>query len=160
MAIAHMEKSATHQLPEPHRPWTELLQDWKLDALRRVLDQLQHCCSGPKGHAKSCSITYAVRHVVAADADPESTLGTHLQHMLTGAIANEIVRRDDLLPEFRKRFPGRENVSPAFLMKYVNSRWWCEVLCELPATNCADLVGAVEGAIQRCERESKPRPIS
>lgn len=142
-------------LPTPHQPWTDLLQDWKIDALRRVHSQLEHSCSGPKGHTKSCSLTFAVRHVVATDADPESAFGTHLQHLLTGAIANEITRRDDLLPEFRKRFPGRENVSPAFLMKYVNSRWWCEVLCELPQTCCNDLLRAVEQAIERAEAERK-----
>lgn len=152
MPTAHMTHPS-HELPHANKPWTELLQEWKIGALGRVLEQLQHSCSGPKGHAKSCSLTYAVRHVVAAEADPESPLGTHLQHMLTGAIANEITRRDDLLPEFRKRFPGRENVSPAFLTKYVNSRWWCEVLCELPETCCQDLIRAVEQAISTATEE-------
>lgn len=154
MPTAHMTHPSLH-LPSPHQTWTDQLQNWKIGALGRVLEQLQHSCSGPKGHAKSCSLTYAVRHVVAADADPESTLGTHLQHMLTGAIANEITHRDDLLPEFRKRFPGRENVSPAFLTKYVNSRWWCEVLCELPGTCCNDLMRAVEQAINRAVEEKQ-----
>jgi len=149
MPTTHIEQSADRELPKPQRAWTELLQEWKIDALKRVLEQLQHVCAGPKVHAKSYSLMMAVRHVVAADADPESVLGMHLQHLLTGAIANEIIRRDDLMPDFRKRFPGRENVSPAFLTKYVNSRWWCEVLCELQQTCCKDLVWAVEEAVKR-----------
>src|SRR3954463_6841613 len=148
MPTAHAPaKSHRHALPEAHRPWTDQLQEWKVGALARVIEQLQHTCSGDQARPKSFTLTMAVNHVVAAEADPESALGRHLQHMLTGAIANEITRREDLLPHFRERFPGTEDISPAFLTKYVNSRWWCEVFCELDQTCCRDLVGAVEEAI-------------
>ena len=143
------------ELPRPQRPWTDDLLEWKLAALRRVLGHLQHCCSGPAGRAKPLTLSYAVRYVVAADIDPDSLLGTHLQHLLTGAIANEITRREDLLPDFRHRFPGTPDVSPAFLTKYVNSRWWCEALCELEHTCCRDVLEAVEGAIAAAEEECR-----
>ena len=141
------------ELPQPQRPWTDHLLEWKIEALGRVLEQLQHTCAGPKGHAKSFSLTASVRHVVAAEADPDSGLGLHLQHMLTGAIAHEITRHADLLPEFVRHFPARDGVPPAFLTKYVNSRWWCEVFCQMDQTCCRDLTGAVEEAIQSARNE-------
>jgi len=150
-------KPATHHLPKPHRPWTEHLLDWKIDALGRVLEQLEHICAGPKVRPKSLSLITAVRHVVASEADPESGLGTHLQHMLTGAIAQEITRRADLLEEFHHRFPAHDAVSPAFLTKYVNSRWWCEVFCEMEQTCCRDVMAAVEGAIASARNEQHHR---
>jgi hypothetical protein len=154
MPAAHAPaKSISHELPQSHRPWTDSLQDWKIDALRRVNQQLQHTCSGPLCHAKSHTLTLAVQHVVASEADPDSVLGLHLQHLLSGAIAREIARREDLLPEFHKRFPGNAELSPAFLTKYVNSRWWCEVVCELEQTNCRDLMDAVAAAIAGTEEE-------
>ncbi len=146
-------KAASRALPRPQRPWTDHLQGWKIGALGRVLEQLEHICSGPKGHPKSFCLTLAVRHVVAEEADPDSGVGLHLQHMLTGAIAQELTRRADLLPEFHRRFPAYKEVNPAFLTKYVNSRWWCEVFCQLEGTCCGDVMEAVREAIASAERE-------
>ena len=154
MPAAHAPaRSKHHELPRPQRPWTDCLQEWKITALGSVLEQLRHSCSGPKCHPKPFSLLLSVQHVVAAEADPESILGSHLQHMLTGAIAHEITRRDDLLPEFHRRFPSKDEVSPAFVTKYVNSRWWCEVFCEIDFICCRDLMWAVEEAIASAEQE-------
>ena len=150
MPAAARAKSVS--LPQPQTPWTDSLLQWKFDALGRVREQLQHLCPGPDCRPKSFSLIVAVRHVVATAADPDSGLGLHLQHMLTGAIAQEITRRADLLPEFHRRFPGKD-VSAAFLTKYVNSRWWCQVFCEMETTCCRDLMGAVEEAIASARRE-------
>ena len=152
MPTARTRKPA-RELPQPERPWTDALQDWKIDALGRVLEHLQHICSGPKGHAKSYAFTVAVRHVVAVDADPDSGVGLYLQNLLTSAIAHEISRREEFLPAFRARFPGTPDVSPAFLTKYVNSRWWCEAFCELEQTCCCDLTRAVEEALKNAKEE-------
>ena len=152
MPTAHATRK-TRELPQPQRPWTDHLLEWKIEALGHVLEQLQHICAGPKVRPKSFSLTVAVRHVVAAEADPDSGLGRHLQHMLTGAIAQEITRRTDLLPEFHRRFPAKAVVSPAHLAEYVNSRWWCEVFCEMDQTCCRDLLEAVEGAIASAKQE-------
>ena len=146
-------RSPTKELPSPSRPWTDHLLDWKIEALSRVLEQLEHLCPGPDCRPKSFSLIVAVSHVVAAEADPDSGLGLHLQHMLTGAIAQEITGRNDLLAEFHRRFPAYKEVSPAFLAKYVNSRWWCEVFCEMEQTCCRDLMAAVEGAITSAQGE-------
>ena len=154
MPTASATKKAK-QLPTPPASWTDHLLDWKIDALTGVLEQLQHLCSGPDCRPKSFSLTVAMRHVVAADADPESGLGLHLQHLLTGAIAQEITRRADLLEEFHRRFPAHKEVSPAFLTKYVNSRWWCEVFCQIEGTCCRDLMGAVEAAIASAKHERR-----
>jgi len=152
-----MPAAAAHQkppvLPQPHRSWTDDLLEWKINALEGVLEQLQHLCSSPNCRPKSFSLLAAVQHVVAATAEPESGLGLHLQHMLTGAIAHEITRRADLLADFHKRFPANDDVSPAFLAKYVNSRWWCEVFCQIEATRCRDLMEAVQGAITGARAE-------
>ena len=148
-------KTARRELPQPQRPWTDHLLEWKIEALGRVLDQLQHICAGPKGRPKSFSLTVAVRHVVALEADPDSGLGRHLQHMLTGAIAHEITRREDLLPEFHRRFPAREVVPPERLAEFVNSRWWCQVFCEMEQICCRDLMGAVEAAIASAKSERR-----
>ncbi len=152
MPTAHALRKAP-MLPTPNRPWTDHLLEWKIDALNGVLEQLRHLCSSPKCHPKSFSLISAVRHVVAATADPDSGLGLHLQHLLTGAIAQEITRHTDLLEEFHRRFPAREAVEPAFLTKYVNSRWWCEVFCEIDTICCRDLMEAVETAITSARSE-------
>ena len=148
MPATTRHRSDSPSLPTPHRTWTDGLARWKVEALTRVLEQLQHLCSSSKCHPKSFSLSVAVAHVVAETADPESSLGVHLQHLLTGAIATEITRRADLLPEFHRRFPSHGQVAPSFLTKYVNSRWWCEVFCEMETTCCQDLMGAVEAAIR------------
>jgi hypothetical protein len=150
-------KRIRHQLPQPQRPWTDHLLDWKIEALGRVREQLEHVCPGPHVRPKSFSLIAAVRHVVAAEADPDSGLGMHLQHMLTGAIAQDITRRTDLLEVFHHRFPAHNEVSPAFLTKYVNSRWWCEVFCEMEHTCCRDVMGAVDGAIASARDEQQRR---
>lgn len=152
MPTAHATRKAP-QLPHPHRPWTDDLLQWKIEALTAVLEQLQHLCSSPKCRPKSFSLNVAVRHVVAGIADADSGLGLHLQHMLTGAIAQEIIHRTDLLEEFHRRFPARKEIEPAFLPKYVNSRWWCEVFCQIDAVCCRDLMAAVEGAIASARAE-------
>ncbi len=148
-------RSESPSLPAPHRSWTDDLVDWKIDALTRVLEQLQHLCSSPKCRPKSFSLNVSVQHVVAETAGPESSLGLHLQHMLTGAVAQEITRRADLLAEFHRRFPAHEAVAPAFLTKYVNSRWWCEVFCQMETTCCRDLMDAVEAAIATARDERR-----
>lgn len=153
MAASANRKS--RELPQPQRLWIEHLLEWKIDALGRTLEQLKHICSGPQGHAKSYTLTVAIRHVVAVDADPDSGIGLHLQHVLSGAIAQEIARREDLLNAFRERFPGTPDVSPAYLVKYVNSRWWCEVFCDLEQTCCRDLTSAVEAAIASATSERR-----
>jgi hypothetical protein len=152
MPTAHAVRPAK-ELPQPCRMWTDDLLEWKIDALTRVLEQLRHLCSSPTCRPKSFSLNVAVRHVVAETADPESGLGQHLQHLLTGAIAHEITRRADLIEEFHRRFPAHGEVSPAFLTKYVNSRWWCEVFCEMELTRCRDLMEAVEGAVSSARQE-------
>ena len=152
MPTAQATKPA-RRLPEPRHSWTEALQSWKIDALGRVLEQLQHICSGPQGHAKSYTLTVAVRHVVAVEADPDSGVGLYLQQILTGAITHEITRREEFMPAFRARFPGTPDVSPAFLTKYVNSRWWCEAFCELENTCCGDLTRAVAEALESAKEE-------
>ncbi len=140
-------------IPLPRRPWTDDLLQWKIDSLSAVLEQLNHLCSSPKCRPKSFSLNVAVRHVVAEIADPDSGLGLHLQHLLTGAIAQEIVRRTDLADEFHRRFPARKEIEPAFLPKYVNSRWWCEVFCQIDSVCCRDLMAAVEGSITSARAE-------
>ena len=141
------------KLPHPHHSWTTDLLQWKIDSLSAVLEQLEHLCSSPKCRPKSFSLNVAVRHVVAEIADPDSRLGLHLQHLLTGAIAQEIVRRTDLVEEFHRRFPAHKEIEPAFLPKYVNSRWWCEVFCQIETVCCRDLMAAVEGAIASARAE-------
>jgi hypothetical protein len=68
-------------------------------------------------------------------------------------VAEEIVKREDLMPEFQKHFPGAPGVPPAFIRKYVNSRWWCQSLCEMECACCGDIVQAVEAAIRSAEAE-------
>ena len=148
-------KTRSHKLPQPIRPWTDFLLAWKIEALRRVLDELQHACSGPNCHPKSCTLMYTIRHTVAAEADPEYGIGVHMQHILANSIAQEIISRDGTVAECFARFPGREGISPAFLTKYVNSRWWCEVFCELETICCADVMGVVESAIASAESEMR-----
>ncbi len=151
-----MPAAATRRKPElplPHRSWTDDLLHWKIESLAAVLEQLEHLCSSPKCRPKSFSLNVAVRHVVAGVADPDSGLGLHLQHLLTGAIAQQIVRRTDLLEEFHRRFPAHKEIESAFLPKYLNSRWWCEVFCQIDSVCCRDLIAAVEGAISAAQSE-------
>ncbi len=142
----------TRTLPVPKAPWSDELLAWKIEALHRVRQQLSHLCCGPKAHPKSYALLDSVRHVVAQEMDPESGLGLHLQHMLTGAIAQEITAREELIPQFQAHFPGGLYLPPGFLRKYANSRWWCESVCELDNTTCADILGAVDAAIAHAER--------
>ena len=141
------------QLPLPQPSWTDDLLRWKIESLSAVLEQLEHLCSSPQCRPKSFSLNVAVRHVVAGIADPDSGLGLHLQHLLTGAIAQQIIRRADLIEEFQRRFPAHKEIESAFLPKYVNSRWWCEVFCQIDSVCCRDLMAAVEGAIASARGE-------
>lgn len=153
MPVAHATKKALATPPAPQPQWTERLLEWKVDSLRRVREQLAHVCCGPQAHPKSFALLDTVRNVVAQQTDPEGTLGLHLQDLLMGAIAQEIAQREDLMPKFLARFPGAGKLPPSFIRKYVNSRWWCQSLCELETTRCADVTGAVESAIRRTQQE-------
>ncbi len=151
---AHAAKRAL-AVPKPQTHWTGQLLAWKISALRRLREQLDHICGGPKANVKSYALLDAIRHVVAQEVNPDSGCGLHLQHMLTGALAEEIIKREDLMPRFQQHFPAAEGVPPAFIRKYVNSRWWCQTLCELDVACCQDVVKAVEAAIASAEKERK-----
>lgn len=150
-----VSKSHAHKLPEAIRPWTDFLLLWKIEALYRVREELQHVCSGPRSRAKSCTLMYGIRHVVATEADPDNGIGVHMQHILANALAQQIISRDGAIAGCQAHFPAKSGVSPAFLTKYVNSRWWCEVFCELDTTCCADVLAVVEAAIESAEHESR-----
>jgi hypothetical protein len=151
---AHAAKRALAVPPKPQPQWTEHLLDWKIAALQGLRQQLDHICGGPKANVKSYALLDAIRHVVAQEVNPDGGLGLHLQHMLTGAIAEEIVKRDDLMPRFLAHFPAAAGVpTAAFIRKYVNSRWWCQSLCEMDQACCADVIGAVESAIRSAQAE-------
>src|SRR5512135_2486964 len=89
-------------LPRPH--WTEELKNWKVRALTRVLQQLSHVCAGPQARPKSFCLTEVVRHVVAQEIDPDCLAGQHLSHLLTVAVAREVISRTEFLPHFQRRF--------------------------------------------------------
>src|SRR5512141_1041810 len=101
-----MTRRRAPQLPHspPQPDWTVGLQEWKNHALRDVLSELQHICAGPRSLPKSFCLSEAVRHVVAREFDPESDTGIHLIHILSGAIARQIMRRAQMpaaLPDGR-----------------------------------------------------------
>lgn len=139
--------------------WTNELRSWKIAALNHVLSLLDHICAGPKSRLKSFAISDAVRHTVARDFDPESPTGLHLQHMLTGAIAQQLLRRHDLMPkfqsEFARSFPGSPADAPLdFMRRYVNSRWWVDTLAQMTGVCSQDLLEAVRAAIREAQGEA------
>lgn len=133
--------------PRSRSTWVTGLQNWKLSALTRVLQQMEHICSGPNSRAKSFCVMEAVHNVVAQDYDPESQLGIHLQHLLTGAIAQQIARRTDLLEELQARVPGPPGTPPDFMLQHLNSRWWVENFCRLESVCCRDVTQVVGAAV-------------
>ena len=134
-------------ISRPPSSWVAGLQEWKLEALTRVLQQMEHICSGPGARPKSFCVTEAVHNVVARDHDPESQLGLHLQHLLTGAIAHQITRRTELLPELQVRAANSPPPSQEFMLSYLNSRWWVENFCGLDSVRCQDVKQAVGAAV-------------
>jgi hypothetical protein len=137
-------------LPPPQPHWTEELKDWKVRALTRVLQQLSHVCSGPQARPKSFCLTEVVRHVVAQEIDPDSLTGRHLSHLLTVAVAREVMSRSEFLPHFQRRF--RESFSQGSttldeMRDYVSSRWWLDNFVRCDEVRCGDVAAAVQGAI-------------
>lgn len=137
--------------------WISGLQEWKLAALTRVLQQLEHICAGPAARAKSYCLLEAIHNVVAQDFDPESQLGLHLQHLLSGAVAQQITRRTDLLPALQVLAANSPPPSQEFMLSYLNSRWWVENFCRLEGVCCRDVKQAVGAAVVETVAEQRER---
>ena len=147
-------RRARHLPPELPLPrWTEELQEWKLRALESVLKELDHICSGPRSLPKSFCLSEAVRNVVARDFDPESQTGIHLLHILSGAIAQQLIRRSGLHAEMHSQLPGGARVPVDFVLTYLNSRWWLDTFLQLEGISCGDVRGAVLEALAVAEQE-------
>jgi hypothetical protein len=125
------------------------IETWKLQALRRVRQQLEHICSGPTSVPKSFCLPDAVRRAVAYDVDPETQAGDKAYDTVAEAIAAEIMLRPDLMEKFRAEFPEHDE---AFLRVHAVPRWWCQTLCQLEGVHCGDIVGVVQTAIRRAEQ--------
>jgi len=122
---------------------------WKLRALRRVCDQLEHICSGPLSVPKSFCLPDAVRRAVAYDVDPETQAGERAYDVVAQAIAAEIMLRTDLMEKFRAEFPEHDE---RFLREHAVPRWWCQTLCQLQGVHCGDIVELVQTAIRRSQQ--------
>lgn len=134
--------------------WTEELQRWKLRALRDVLRELEHICAGPRSRPKSYCLGEAVHNVVAREFDPESQVGIHLLHVLSGAVAQQIMRRSTVHPQLRALLPAE--ISLEFMQSYLNSRWWLDAYLQLDEVSCADVTSAIVSAISVAEEEMSP----
>src|SRR5512146_2669870 len=134
-------------------PWTAGLQEWKQHALRDVLRELNHICSGPRAHPKSFCLSEAIHNVVARDFDPAAPIGMHLSHILSGAIAQQLASRADLHERLHALLPGATTMPVEFMLQYVNSRWWIDTYLQLDGVNCRDVVALVEGALRAVEAE-------
>lgn len=129
---------------------------WKVRALRRVRDQLDHICSGPMSVPKSFCLPDAVRNAVAHDVDPETQAGERAYDAVADAIAQEIMMQADLMEKFRAEFPEHDE---RFLREHAVPRWWCQTLCQLEGVHCGDIIGVVQEAIRRAEQaQASSRP--
>ena len=91
-----------------------------------------------------------MRHVVAQEIDPDCLTGQHLCHLLTVAVAREVMSRPEFLPHFQRRF--RESFSQGSttleeMRDYVSSGWWLDNFVRVDEVRCGDVAAAVQGAI-------------
>ena len=135
-------------------PWTAGLQEWKQSALREVIRELSHICSGPRARPKSFCISEAIHNVVARDFNPASPLGLNLMHVLSGSVAQQLAARTDLHEPLHALLPGAAAIPVEFMLQYVNSRWWIDAFLQLDSVRCRDVVELVDAAIRAAEAEA------
>lgn len=152
-----MSRARRNAGPLPVRTdgWVLGLEQWKQHALRELLRELDHVCSGPLARPKSFCVSEAIHNVVARDFDPASQMGLHLAHIISGALAQQLTDRSDLHPGLHRLLPGANDIPVEFMLQYINSRWWIDAYLQLEGVTCGDLREVIQQALRAAEAESR-----